>query len=219
MLNRAYTICSSWLLFHEEVNILENIFKINGYPLELFYRCINNFLNKKIVSQNVASLKEERNCVLSIPFLSKSSITFKKRLEFIFKKYLNLKLKCVFTSYKVKNYFSLKSKTPIDLQARCVYRFECSSDAAITYLGKTKRHLATRIREHKYSKSDSSIFFHLVECENCSSQYSNKLFKRIASGKNDLETTIKEALLIKKLKPSLNTQVFRNGMSHVLTIF
>ena len=220
LLNRAYAICSSWILFHTEVETLQKMFKVNGYPIDLFERCVNNFLNKKLAPANATLFKELPTCVLSIPFIGKPSIIFKKKLESVFKKYLNSKLTCVFTSYKVKNYFSLKTKTPIDLQSRCVYRFKCSSDATITYLGKTKRHLATRIKEHKYSKSDSAIFFHLVECENCSLQYSSQLFQIIASGKNDFEISIKEALLIKKLKPSLNGQIFQNGsLSHLLQVF
>ena len=54
----------------------------------------------------------------------------------------------LFTSFKVKNYFSLKCRTPLPLLANVVYKFKCLRNANNIYIGKTIRHLATRVKEH-----------------------------------------------------------------------
>ena len=46
---------------------------------------------------------------------------------------------------KIKNFFSLKCATLKLLKANAVYKFSCLCDINISYIGKTKRHLATRI--------------------------------------------------------------------------
>ena len=56
-----------------------------------------------------------------------------------------------------KYYFSLKDATPLALQANVVYLLGSSSDKNQTYIGKTKRHLATRAREH--FSGNSAIFY------------------------------------------------------------
>ena len=124
----------------------------------------------------------------------------------------------MFTSFKVKNYFSLKCRAPLPLLANVVYKFTCLRDANNTYIGKTVRHLATRVKEH--GTSQSAIKDHLSSCEMCQSEYScHKNFSVICSGRNDSEISIKEALHIKLRQPNLNKQLFTHGTSFVLNIF
>ena len=54
----------------------------------------------------------------------------------------------LFSSFKVSNYFSLKSQTPRILTSNVVYKFTCLCDTNLTYIGKTKRHLVVRKSEH-----------------------------------------------------------------------
>ena len=61
---------------------------------------------------------------------------------------INKKCCAIFKAFNVQNYFYLKDETPLALQANVVYLFEGSCDKSQTYIGKTKRHLATRLREH-----------------------------------------------------------------------
>ena len=133
------------------------------------------------------------------------------------KRFFDSDLKIVFTSFKVKNYFSLKSRAPLTLLANVVYRFSCMRDANITYIGKTMRHLATRIKEH--GTSSSAIKDHLLSCETCNSNYSVDSFSIVDTGRNDYQTTIKEALHIKYRKPILNKHLYTQGSSFVLNIF
>ena len=133
------------------------------------------------------------------------------------RKNYSIDVKIVFTTFKVKNYFSLKCRTPLSLLANVVYNFKCLRDANVAYIGKTKRHLATRVKEHGHSSS--AIHDHLEICETCKSKYSVNCFKVLERGNNDLEITIKEALHIKYNRPSLNKKLFTQGTSFLLKIF
>ena len=68
-------------------------------------------------------------------------------------------------------------------------------DANTFYIGKTKRHLATRVREH--SQSSSAIHEHLTNCAMCKSNYSVNSFRVVDVGNSDLAISIKEAMHIK----------------------
>ena len=68
-------------------------------------------------------------------------------------------------------------------------------DANSTYIGKTIRHLATRVKEH--ATSSSAIKEHLSSCTTCKDKYSCNSFKVIDSANSDFEVSIKEALHIK----------------------
>ena len=112
---------------------------------------------------------------------------------------------------------ALKCCTPLPLLANVVYKFECLRDANTFYIGKTIRHLATRVKEH--GSSNSAIYSHLLTCETCKSNFSCNNFSVIDSGKNDFDVTIKEAFHIKFSKPIRNKQLFTQGSSFVLNVF
>ena len=135
----------------------------------------------------------------------------------LLKDYYCIDVKVVFSSFKVKNYFSLKCHTPMPLMANVVYQFTCLRDANSTYIGKTIRHLATRVKEH--ATSSSAIKEHLSSCTTCKDNNSCNSFKVIDSANSDFEVSIKEALHIKHRNPNLNKQLSTQGMSFMLKIF
>ena len=139
------------------------------------------------------------------------------KLRELFKKYYCIDIRIVFTSYKVKNYFSLKCRAPLPLLANVVYKFQCLREANQIYIGKTVRHLATRVKEH--SHTTSAIYKHLQQCNSCKENISCDLFRILDSGKNDVDISIKEALHIKGKKPTINKQLYANGASFILNIF
>ena len=144
----------------------------------------------------------------------------KLNMKSFFDRYLKVIFaRVVFTSFKVKTYFSLKCCTPLPLLANVVYKFECLRDANTFYIGKTIRHLATRVKEH--GSSNSAIYSHLLTYETCKSNFffSCNNFSVIDSGKSDFEVTIKEAFHIKFSKPIMNKQLFTQGSSFVLNVF
>lgn len=87
----------------------------------------------------------------------------------------------------------------------------------MSYIGKTKRHLATRVKEHRFCKS--AVNNHLLSCNNCCNNFSVKRFKILACGRSDMDISIKEALLIKASNPALNQQLHLRGSSYFLNVF
>ena len=116
-----------------------------------------------------------------------------------------------------KSLISKSYDTPLPLLANVVYKFKCLCDANNIYIGKTIRHLATRVKEH--DTSPSAVCNHLSSCETCRSNFSCNNFSIIDSGKNDYEITVNEALHIKFKKPTINRQLFTRGASFVLNVF
>ena len=80
--------------------------------------------------------------------------------------------------------------------------------------GMLSRHLITRVREHLNFKSlqNSAVKDHILSCEKCSNNRSDENnFVIIRKCKSEFCSKIHEALLIKKLSPKLNRQMFANG--------
>ena len=152
-----------------------------------------------------------------VPYIGLPSIVFSRKLKSVFRKYYGIDLRIIFTTFKVKNYFSLKCRSPLPLLANVVYKFKCLRDADCVYIGKTMRHLATRVGEHGTTRS--AISDHLNSCSSCKSKFSINLFSILDTGKNDFEISIKEALHIKAKKPQLNKQLTTQGTSFILNIF
>ena len=108
--------------------------------------------------------------IFRLPYYDRSSMKFAKRISKIISDKFNISIRVVYSTYKVKNYFQLKCRTPLPLLSKVVYRFTCVQDTHISYIGYTKRHMATRVTEHtdpKYAKK-SHVFGHIKACSACS---------------------------------------------------
>ena len=85
-----------------------------------------------------------------LPYGGKKSEENKTNLKILVNKYLhqidfNLMFK---TPRSIENFFSFKDKTEHDLRSKIVYKIKCR-DCDSFYIGKTVRHLKTRLNEHK----------------------------------------------------------------------
>ena len=157
LLHRAKLICSSQLLFSNEIDKLRSMFLKNGYPLYFFEKTLKSFLeryNMNVSNNNLsdsvlnnASGDRKWSAVLKIPYIGEASYDFKSKIVPLFKEYLQCDILPVFTSCKVANYFSLKSPTPYPFKSNVVYKFACLRDADTSYIGETTRHLTTRVKE------------------------------------------------------------------------
>ena len=133
------------------------MFNVNGYPSCLFESCVNKFLNSKCqyTAENVSTVR--------IPYIGQSSFIFKKKLQTIFKKCLDIDINCIFYSHKIAYHFFLEHKTPQPLLSNVIYQFKCLRDVSLSYIGKTKRHLVTWVKEH--ASGESAISEHLLICD------------------------------------------------------
>ena len=105
-----------------------------------------------------------------MPFVGNSSVTFGKKISDLIKDKFKLDVTILYETSKVGDFFSLKSQTPKALLSNVVYKFKCKLDANISYHGKTKRHLTTRVAEHgdlKAGEKKTAVASHIVECPTC----------------------------------------------------
>ena len=215
-LNQAKRICSSNFLF-DKVSILKKMFLNNGYPSLFFDKILVSFQSSNKFPQNISF--ENSFC---IPYLGKESHHFANRFSALIKNKCNLKISPIYKTFKVVNYFQLKSKTPVALCSNVVYKFSCSCNMNKTYISMSTRHLITRVRGHLNFKSlqDSAIKDHILSCEKCSNnRFDENNFVIIRKCKSEFCSKIHKALLIKTLSPKLNRQMFANGASYLLNIF
>ena len=229
-LDRAWRICSSRELFLKEVNKLRDIYIKNGYVVGFLNSLFRQFMRKKeavpTVHNSDVSLTDDddnvKKYVLVIPFVGKPSLLFKKQLTQIFKDCLDVHLRVVFNSFKVKSYFSLKSRTPSFLSGNVVYKYTCQRDAAQFYVGETTRYLIERAGEHLNLSAHppSAIASHIADCDECrAANLSVNNFEIIKCCKSKVECEVFEAFYVKKLSPPLNRQLFMSGALHTLRIF
>ena len=101
--------------------------------------------------------------------------------------------------------------SPKSLKANVVYKFSCLCDINSSYIGKTKRHLAKRVKEHRSEKS--AIGQQLQTYHTCDHNFNENQFQILSTGDSDFYCKIREALLIQSEKPTLNQQLFQNEYS------
>ena len=204
--------------FHEEIEKLKVIWQKNEFPVYFIDKCVRKFLDKLFIPKDVTiTPPEKRTISIRLPFLGKLSIQLRKQLREIYKQCVpNVKLDIVFHSKnRLRNAFSFKDVIPKELQSLVIYKYKCSVCNDACYVGKTKRHFQVRSYEHlgksiftnkpyKYTKENATVVRkHIADCQHASDLDE---FSIIGSASNDFHLKIKESLVIKKLKPSLNTQ-------------
>ena len=146
------------------------------------------------------------------------------RLSKILKSQLNVKVCPVYKTFKIGNYFQLKSKV-LDFNVHMfnvIYEFTCLCHANLTSIGMLTRHLSTRAKEHLdfNSQASSAIKNHITSGNVCSPIKLNlNSFKIIKKCKSEFHKKIDEALFIKKRNLSLNRQLYANGYSYLLSVF
>jgi hypothetical protein len=221
LLNRAWCICSTSELFTTETAKLRKMFFDNNYPIRLF----NQILEKFMANRNVVTEKSDEmnfRFILKIPYVGQPSFQFQKKMDILFKNKFNISIVCVYNSFKVGRYFTLKCRSPLPIQTNVVYKFTCLRDAELTYVGKTTRHLVTRVHEHLTfgNNKPSAIKDHILACSSCKNGNIDVAnFEIVKKCSSDYDTSIMEALAIKKKNPKLNKQLFASGASFLLNIF
>ena len=220
MLHRAYNICPSWKLIHDEFRKICDIMYKNGYSYEFLNKIIFNFLNKKCINSNPLNISLENNYkyVFKIPYIAFASLNFKRKLVKLFKN-VDININVIFTSTKVGSYFSIKDRTEKYLKTNLVYQYNCLGDPNISYIGKTKRYFGTRVHEHIETDTKSSVYKHIKNCNYCNENNAFNNFDIIDSGNSDFEAKILEALHVSEKQPCMNKQLFNSGTMFTLNVF
>ena len=115
-----------------------------------------------------------------------------------------LKAPCrvIFTLKKLKTVLpSLKSSVDKSLKSGVVYKITCPR-CNLCYVGQTRRHLITRIKEH--GRKNAPVSIHMTSCQHTLTMDDVTILK--ASSRSTRHLMTLEALFINQLKPRLNTK-------------
>jgi hypothetical protein len=198
MIHRAWRICSSSELFHEELVNIKCLLRSNGFPFKLVNRQIRLFLQKKQNDKpdNVFYGPEKKPVYISLPYSGLNSNKLSRQLIRMFSKLAPwCKLNIVFKPVQRMKYISkLKSVIPTLNKSNVIYQINCS-ECNEFYVGLTTRRLNKRVKEHK-SRNYSSVFKHSLE-EGHDIDYNSP--KILASDNVKIRLQIKETLLIQQL--------------------
>ena len=211
LISRAYKVCSSFNMFHAELQFLRTYFKNNGFPLSLIDFRISKFLNKLFNRQQVDQQQLEQ-LYFTLPYFGYQSIKMKSDIQAIFRKFfptvtINIILVNKFT---ISSFFNYKDKLPKGARSSVVYEYSCAQCAS-RYIGSTLRALYIRVSEHTGRSFRTNrvlanpLSSHIRDHQkNCKNPISLDNFKIIGSASFPSELRILESLHIYKNKPQLN---------------
>ena len=138
----------------------------NLYPQKLIHREIKNFLESKF------NTKENTNT-----FVLTQTVPREKFMSYV-KRFAKTPVATFFSPIKWHDLFSSKDCLPVALKSLVVFKFT-SRGCPSCYIGKTKRHLPTRIKKHLKTDTKSHILQHLNEDPNCRDLCDDSCFKII----------------------------------------
>ena len=108
LIDRSFKICNNWISFHNDVeDIKSNLIK-NVYPSFLIDKVIKKNLDYRFFS-NPNQLKDKSDVhYFKLPYTSNLPHNIKNKLSKLCKEFCkeNFNIKLVFSSFKIKNYFS-----------------------------------------------------------------------------------------------------------------
>ena len=152
------------------------------------------------------SNKNDNTTYFTIPYIGKASLKLQNCVKREMKNH-GLSVIASYTTTTVGSYFNLKTSCSKYFKSNIVYKFNCSQDPRVSYIGETTRQFFKRIDEHKKSDTQSAVFDHLFNCTSCQNQPNliNQFSILKSCRRNEIYSL--EAMLIKKFKPSLNIQL------------
>ena len=213
LINRAFTLTSSYALFHTEIKYLRNYFTQNAYPLKLFNSTLKKYLNKKFVKPDDTQHDVPRKTVyLELPYVgyqSKQMIREVKRLAEKFFPQINP----IFysrNSNKLGRIFRKDlTQTDVFMESCVIYKYNCDC-CQQSYIGSTMLQMFIRVHKHKGTSFRTNR--HLAKPElsairsHCTSNdhpLKSANFSVIDKC-NKLDIRVLESLYIHRTKPDLN---------------
>ena len=122
---------------------------------------LNNILSKNETPKENSN--KENTTYHKLPCIGDISVRTKEKIGELCKRFCkNTDINIVLTPFKIGPLFSSKDRLPNALRSFVVYKFTCAGCQSC-YIGETRRHLATRIKEHLVTDKKSHIMKHLLE--------------------------------------------------------
>jgi len=207
---RCFRICSSPSLLHSCLNKLRKLLVQNGYPVGVTNYNINDVLNRhQRKPKNPTTTVPKKEIILVLPYLGvQSKIVTNQLKTCIYKFYGCINLRVIFQStYRIKSLFPYKDRINCSQLSKVVYKASCW-DCQDFHIGKTKCRLHDRKTEHLKLITNSchaSAFADHVTSTGHNFKWDH--FDILAKGRTDTHCKMKETLLIRELKPTLNDNV------------
>ena len=134
--------------FRKDLVKLTKTLKRNSFPSHIIdktiKRYLDNFQPNSSSDDSISNSNNARTRYFNFNVSNIAQIKI-KQLSRCFCSDLNIKL--VFSSLKIKNFFSFKDPIPDAIRSSVVYQFTCAGCNS-RYIGETSRHFSTRIKEH-----------------------------------------------------------------------
>ena len=199
---RVYRACSHWKYFNASLGKAKDMLEQNQYPPQFYDPIIKATIEKLIVPVvNFPYENEERKSKVMV------YVSYRGHLTDIFVKKLKesgAPVQPIITLRKLKTVMpSLKTTTKFESRSRVVYKITCPG-CDTCYVGQTRRHLLTRLREHNYKKT-KAVYKHFRDC--VGSEVTLNDVKILAQTSRNLDFLLSlEALFIRKYGPALNVK-------------
>ena len=162
LLHKAYKICSSYSLIHEDFKIISTMLEKNGYPTRFINNQIQKFFNKMHETKKSPEVEDTENkarpkfSILKLPYIGDASHQIEREIwQFLYKK-LSQKSKFVMVheASTIGEKFRYKDRQTALHSSGVMYKLNCSCGQS--YIGQSKRNLKTRINDHKPKNSTNN---------------------------------------------------------------
>ena len=171
LIDRAFKIDNTRDGFQNYLNDLTLTYKRNSFLAHVSHvidNTVKQYLKKNSNTINGSSNALSQNNSINFRYFKLPYIgNFSKLADIKFKTLVcknlcsDFKIKLVFSSFKIKNFFTFKDPIPDVLKSYVVYEFTCEGCNS-RYIGESTHHFSTRIKEHNSDKN-SDIFKHLKQ--------------------------------------------------------
>ena len=210
LIQRAIKICSNEKFLDEELDTIKhNLCEVNDYPRKFVQNIINYNLRKRnCVVPNLNEGNNRKKIFINLEYAGQKGDQLMSKMKKIVSNSLEdtVKLKVVYNSAKLSQYFNIKDPVIQKYKNDLVYKCTCPKiDCNKSYIGETERRFAERIIDHNKRDKKSHIYKHNSENSHPHVWLDN--FQVVGRNYGSrMKKKIGEALLINELKPSLNKQ-------------
>ena len=213
LIYRAYNLCSNFNVFHDEMEFLVNFFKNNGYPSNIVYKYIRQFLDNTYNPKVPIVTAPKLIFYCKLPYIGQHISQLNKELKCILDQfYPHINFRLIFNNdFTLKSLLPFKDKLPASLLSGIVYYYNCPN-CQVGYLGSSIKTLKTRYCQHAgisdrtgrdlAVKQQSSIREHSIDCHQARVNFED--FKVLDKCSNVSDLRILESIYIHKRKPQLN---------------
>ena len=153
LVDRAWKLCSSYKLWHLEMEYLKTMMMSNGYTANFIERQIKRYLSNKYSTTSETNSKNDPKqgpqkfkVYIKLPYLGDATIKLESLIRHL--KLGGIQLVVINVYRRIQHWFPYKDRTPAQMRHNVVYKLNylgCSK----CYIGETERNILIRLEEHQ----------------------------------------------------------------------